>query len=155
MILDFHALILYIVLTSHSEILDLLYFLWKAALMNSLNSCLPFVWYFHQAAMYKKTEWYFFDQGEKWSQIGKTPPAGASGGRAEIENVTYAKSDIFNFNSATGWCYWTFTPLFPSMEHCQKKSIIQIFDTLIIIKIYWNFAPCISGMFKWTRGGLA
>ena len=25
------------------------------------------------------------------------------GGRAEIENVKYAKSDIFNFNSATRW----------------------------------------------------
>ncbi len=54
---------------------------------------------------------------EKWSQSGKTPPVG----RAEIENVKYAKSDIFNFNSATRWRFRTFTPLFTSMEHCSKK----------------------------------
>ena len=53
---------------------------------------------------------------ERWSQSGKMPPAG----RAQIKNVKYAKSDIFNFNSTTRWHIWTFTPLFLSMDHCQK-----------------------------------
>ena len=58
-----------------------------------------------------------FDQGSidgKCGQSGKTSP----GGRAKIENVKYAKSDIFNFNSA--------------MEHCPKS----IFDTLSINKFH-------------------
>ncbi len=54
---------------------------------------------------------------EKWSQSGKMPP----GGRSEIENDKYAKNDIFNFNSATKWRFWSFTPLLLSMVHCPKK----------------------------------
>ena len=76
---------------------------------------------------------------EKWSQSWKMPP----GGRAEIESVKYAKSDIFNFNSATRWRFGTFTPLLPSMEHYLKKvsfrflicRVLTIF-TEILLHVY-------------------
>ena len=60
------------------------------------------------------------------------------GGRAEIENVKHAKSDILNFNSATKWRYGTFTPPFPSVEqwNIAQKSTIQIFYTLSINKFH-------------------
>ncbi len=60
----------------------------------------------------------------------------SSAGRAEIENLKYAKSNIFNFNSITKWCFWNFTPLSISMEHCPK-SIIQIF--LYVGYLYTKF----------------
>ncbi len=47
------------------------------------------------------------------------------GGGAEIENVKYGKSDIFNFNST----FLTYGTL-------PKKSIIEIFDMLHINKFH-------------------
>ena len=54
-----------------------------------------------------------------------------------------AKSDIFNFSSATGWRFWTLNPLFLSMDPCSKKSHSD-FYRLCINKLYWNLAPCIN-----------
>ncbi len=60
----------------------------------------------------KKFSWPRVHRWEKWSQSGKMLP----GGRTEIENIKSAKSNIFNFNSATRWHFWTLNPFFPSMD---------------------------------------
>ena len=103
--------------------------------------CLIFLWSHDVSKIWKTLFWPRVHRWEKWGLSGKMPP----GGRAEIENVKYAKCDIFNFNSTTRWHFWTFTPLFRSMEHCPKKYHS---DTLSINKFHWNFAPCISGILK-------
>ncbi len=79
--------------------------------------CLIFLSNDHVSKIWMILFWPRVHRWEMWSQSGKTPP----GGRGEIENVKYAKSDIINFNSATRWHFWTFTPLFTSMEQCLKK----------------------------------
>ena len=60
----------------------------------------------------------FFTNGPKWVRSSKVSP----GARAETENVTFGRFNIFNFSSAT--ILWTL----------GKKSIIQIFDKLWIDK---------------------
>ncbi len=67
----------------------------------------------------------------------------APGGRAEIENDKYAKSDIFTFNSGGAFKLLLH---FSYLWNIAQKSIIQIFDTLNINKFHWNFAPRKSGI---------
>ncbi len=111
---------------------------------------LPFVWYFYQATMYKKSEWYFFDRG---SIDGKS--------EVEVEKrhlVVELKLKMLNRKKVT---FSISTPppggAFELLVHFSHlwasapKSIIQIFDTLSINKFHWNSAPCISGILKWTR----
>ncbi len=80
---------------------------------------LRFVRYFYQTPMYQKSEWRSFDQMSiDWKSEVKVEQ-GRNGS-------TYSTSPIYG-------------PL-------PQKSVIQIFDTLSIKKIHWNFAPSISGI---------
>ena len=85
-----------------------------------------FVWYFYEShdRCIEKSEWYFFDQGsiDGKSQSGKTP----TGGRAEIENVKYAKSYIFNFNFVIRWHFWTFCLIFLWKPRSMYRKIWMI-----------------------------
>ncbi len=88
--------------------------------MKPKNShLLSFVWYFYHFTMYQKSEWYSFDKGS--IDMGKVKQKWKNATWAGIENVKAAKSDIFNFNSATRWHFWTFNTLFPSMDPWSKK----------------------------------
>ncbi len=80
--------------------------------------CLIFLSNHYVSKIWMILFWPRVDRWEKWSQNGKMPP----GGRVEIENIRYAKSDILNFNSTTRWRFWTLTPLFQSMECWPKKD---------------------------------
>ena len=84
---------------------------------SSFTFCLIFLTSHDAWKIWMILFWPRVHRWEKLSQSGKMPP----GGKAEIENGKYAKSEIFNFNSSTGWHFWTFTPLFLSMEYCPKK----------------------------------
>ncbi len=63
----------------------------------------------------------FFDQGsidgksevklEKWHLVAEL----------KLKMLNMQKSDIFNYNPATRWRFWTFTPLFLSMEQYPKE----------------------------------
>ncbi len=52
------------------------------------------------------------DKCKKCADIWKAIPSG----RAEIENVTHASGDVFNFTSATRERFSTLTSLFSSMD---------------------------------------
>ena len=108
---------------------------------------LRFVWYFYQATMYQKSEWYFFDQG---SIDGKS--------EVKVEKchlVVELKLKVLNMQKVTfsistpppgGACKLLLH--FSYLWNIAQKSIIQIFDTSSINKFHWNFAPCISGILK-------
>ena len=114
---------------------------------------LRFVWYFCQAMMYKKSEWYFFDRG---SIDGKS--------EVEVEKrhlVVELKLKMLNrqkvtFSISTLPPGGTFELLvhFSHLWAIAQKSIIQIFDTLSNNKFHWNSAPCISGILKALRNFL-
>ena len=106
---------------------------------------LHFVWYFYEATMYQKSEWYFFDQG---SIVGKS--------EVKVEKchlVAELKLKMLNMQKVT---FSISTPPpggafelllhFSYLWNIVQKSIIQIFYTLSINKFHLNFAPCISGI---------
>ena len=78
---------------------------WYTWSQNTLGFFLRFV-----SKIWMILFWPRVHRWERWSQSGKTLP----GGRAEIKNVKYAKSDIFHFNSATMWTF--------ELLHCPKKE---------------------------------
>ena len=86
---------------------------------SSFTFCLIFLSSQNVSKIWMIIFWPRVHRLQRWSQSEKMPP----GGRAEIENVKYAKSNIFNLTSATRWHFWTFTPLFLSMAHCPKSII--------------------------------
>ncbi len=108
---------------------------------------LRFVWYFYQAVMHQKSEWYFFDQG-------------SIDGKSEVKVdkchlVAELKLKMLNMQKMT---FSMSTPppgdTFELLLHLShlwnnaQKSFIQIFDMSSINKFHWNFAPCISGILK-------
>ncbi len=109
--------------------------------------CLRFAWYFSQATMYQKSEWYFFEQG-------------LIDGKSEVKVerchiVVELKLKMLNMQKVT---FSILTPppggIFELLLHFSypwniaQKSIIQISDMLSINKFHWNFAPCMSGILK-------
>ena len=108
---------------------------------------LRFVWYFYQATLYKKSEWYFFDQ---WSRGGKNEVKVKKCHLVAKLKLKMLNMQKVTFSISTPPPGGTFKLLlhFPYLWNIAKKSIIRIFDVLSIKKLHWNFAPCISGILK-------
>ncbi len=100
--------------------------------------------------MYKKSEWYFFDQG---SIDGKS--------EVKVEKhhlLAELKLKMLNMQKVT---FSILTPPpggafelllhFSYLWNIAQKIVIQIFDMFSINKFDWNFAPCISGILKGNR----
>ena len=109
----FYATVWYKIIFWHLTIPDI----HEAQIHPSFMFCLIFSPIQNVSKTWMILFWPRVHRWEKWSQLWKMPP----GGRAEIENVKSAKSDIFNFSSATRWHFSTLDPLFPSMDHWSKK----------------------------------
>ena len=75
---------------------------------------------------------------EKLGRSGKTPP----GDRAEIENVKYAKGDVFNFNPATQVALFNFYSTFPIYGPLPKKVSFRF----VIRLLFTNFTGIKMGL---------
>ena len=104
-----------------------------------------FVWYFYEATMYQKSEWYFFDQrsidGKREVKVGKCNLV------AELKlKVLNVQKVTFSISTPLSGGAFELLLHFSYLWNIAQKSIIQIFDMLSINKFHLNFAPCISGI---------